>query len=112
MPGPDSQPVRIVDARDDDFRLVPEFHRTVIVPSFPPDELQTEQELMDGLRSGRSRVLIAVAAGGAMLGGAVGDYFPRSNVMVLLTWPCWAAAVGREPAPQCCGPRRTPGPRN
>ena len=42
MPGPDSQPVRIVDARDGDFRLVPEFYRTVIVPSFPPDELQTE----------------------------------------------------------------------
>lgn len=83
MPGPDSQPVRIVDARDGDFRLVPEFYRTVIVPSFPPDELQTERELMDGLRSGRSRVLIAVAADGAMLGGAVGDYFPLSNVMLL-----------------------------
>ena len=83
MPGPDRQPVTIVDARDGHFRLVPEFYRTVIVPSFPPDELQTEQELMDGLRSGRSRVLIAVAAGGAMLGGAIGDYFPRSNVMVL-----------------------------
>jgi len=83
MPGPDSQPVTIVDARDDDFRLVPEFYRTVIVPNFAPDELQTEAELMSGLRSGRSRVLIAVAAGGAMLGGAVGDFFPRSNVMLL-----------------------------
>jgi GNAT superfamily N-acetyltransferase len=83
MPGPDSQPVTIVDARDDDFRLIPEFYRTVIEPSFTPDELQTEQELMDGLRSGRSRVLIAVSAGGAMLGGAVGDYFPRSKVMLL-----------------------------
>ena len=38
---------------------------------------------MDGLRSGPSRVLIAVAADGAMLGGAVGDYFPLSNVMLL-----------------------------
>src|ERR1700691_4689037 len=83
MPGPDSPPVTIVDVRDDDFRLVPEFYRTVIVPNFAPGELQTEAELMSGLRSGRSRVLIAVAAGGAMLGGAVGDFFPRSNVMLL-----------------------------
>ena len=72
MPGPDRQPVGIVDARDDDFRLVPEFYRTVIVPSFPPDELETEQELMDGLRSGRSRVLIAGAADGTMPAGPSG----------------------------------------
>jgi hypothetical protein len=38
---------------------------------------------MDGLSSGRSRVLIAVGADGAMLGGAIGDYFPRSKVMLL-----------------------------
>ena len=83
MPGPDSPPVTIVDARDDNFRLVPEFYRTVIAPNFAPGELLTEAELISGLRSGRSRVLIAVAAGGAMLGGAVGDFFPRSNVMLL-----------------------------
>ena len=47
MPGPDSPPVTIVDARDGDFRLVPEFYRTVIVPNFPPDELQTQAELME-----------------------------------------------------------------
>jgi GNAT superfamily N-acetyltransferase len=83
MPRPSGKPVTVIDARDSEFRLVPEFYRTVIVPCFAPDELQTEQELMDGLRSGRSRVLIALAEDGAMLGGAVGDYFPRSNVMLL-----------------------------
>jgi GNAT superfamily N-acetyltransferase len=83
MPGTASQPVTVVDARDDDFRLVPEFYRTVIVPSFAPDELESEEELTSGLRSGRSRVLLAVGKDDAILGGAVGDYFPRSNVMLL-----------------------------
>jgi GNAT superfamily N-acetyltransferase len=83
MPGTNSEPVTILDARDDDFRLVPEFYRTVIAASFPTDELETEEEMMHGLRSGRSRVLIATTADGVIVGGAVGDYFPRSNVMLL-----------------------------
>jgi predicted N-acetyltransferase YhbS len=54
-----------------------------MVPSFPPDELETEEELVSGLRSGRSRVLVAVGTDGNVLGGAVGEYFPRSRVMLL-----------------------------
>ena len=97
MPGPDSPdaPLTVVDARDSDLRLFPEFYRTVIVPSFPPDELESETEIMDGLRSGRSRVLIAVAADGAMLGGAIGDYFPGSNVMLLSYLAVLAAGRGQ-----------------
>jgi GNAT superfamily N-acetyltransferase len=83
MPGTASQPVTVVNAGDDDFRRVPEFYRTVIVPSFPPNELESEEELMSRLRSGCSRVLIALGTDGAIVGGAVGDYFPRSNVMLL-----------------------------
>jgi GNAT superfamily N-acetyltransferase len=83
MPGTNRQAVTIVDARDDGFRLVPEFYRGVMVPSFQPDELESEEELMAGLRSGRSRVLIATGEDGVVLGGAVGDYFPRSGVMLL-----------------------------
>lgn len=83
MSGTANQAVKVVDARNDDFRRVPELYREVIAPSFPPDELETEEELMRGLRSGRSRVLIAVSQDDAILGGAVGDYFPRSNVMLL-----------------------------
>lgn len=83
MPGPASQPVTVADARDNGFRHVPEFYHKVMVPSFPSDELETEEELMRGLRSGRSRVLIAVGEDGAVLGGAVGEHFPRSNVVLL-----------------------------
>ncbi|HVT69647.1 MAG TPA: GNAT family N-acetyltransferase [Trebonia sp.] len=83
MPGTPRQPVTIVDARDDDFRRVPQFYRAVIVPSFAPDELGSEDELMRGLRAGRSRVLVAVGEDDAIVGGAVGKYFPRSKVMLL-----------------------------
>ena len=92
--GPAWKPLAIVDARDSDFQLVPEFYRTVIVPNFAPDELESETELMAGLRSGRSRVLIATDPDGTMLGGAVGDYFPRSNVMLLAYLA--VLAVGRS----------------
>lgn len=83
MPTPVDQQITIADARDDGLRLVPEFYRKVIAVSFPPDELESEDELVAGLRSGRSRVLIAQDPGGAIVGGAVGDYFPRSDVMLL-----------------------------
>lgn len=72
-----------MDVRDSGSRYVPEFYHHVMVPSFPPDELETEEELVSGLRSGRSRVLVAVGTDGNVLGGAVGEYFPRSRVMLL-----------------------------
>jgi GNAT superfamily N-acetyltransferase len=78
-----SRGIAITDARDDNLRLVPEFYRTVIAPCFSPDELETEDEITARLRSGRSRALIARDAGGAIAGGAVGDYFPHSDVMLL-----------------------------
>jgi GNAT superfamily N-acetyltransferase len=95
MPGPDGRPITILDARDSDLRLVPEFYRTVIMPSFAPDELESEAEIMDGLRSGRSRVLIAMGPDRTMLGGAVGDYFPRSHVMLLSYLAVLAAGRGQ-----------------
>ena len=67
--------IAIVDVSSGDLRFVPEFYRTVLVPCFPPDELETEAELIAGLRSGRSRVLMARDADGALAGGAVGEYF-------------------------------------
>lgn len=83
MPGPANQAVTVVDARDDGFRRVPELYHKVLAQSFPPNELESEEELMSGLGSGRSRALIAVDADGAVLGGTVGEYFPRSNAMLL-----------------------------
>jgi GNAT superfamily N-acetyltransferase len=83
MPGLASQPITVVDVRDSGSRYVPDFYHTVMVPSFPPDELEAEEELVSGLRSGRSRVLVAVGQEGDVLGGAVGEYFPQSNVMLL-----------------------------
>lgn len=83
MPDAASHPVTVVDVRDHDLRHVAELYLRVMVPSFPPDELESEEELMSGLRSGRSRVLVAVGEDGVVLGGAVGEYFPRSNAMLL-----------------------------
>jgi GNAT superfamily N-acetyltransferase len=83
MPASASQQVTVADVRDDGFRRVPEFYRQVLAPSFAPDELLAEEELLSGLHSGRSRVLTAVASDGTVLGGTVGEYFPRSNVVLL-----------------------------
>ena len=83
MPSSASRGIVIADARDDNLRLVPELYRSVLALCFPPDELETEEGLIGGLRSGRSRALIARDADGTIAGGAVGDYFPRSDVMLL-----------------------------
>ena len=83
MPGPANQQVTVVDVRESGSRYVPELYHKVMVPSFAPDELETEEELVRGLRSGRSRVLVAVGTDGDVLGGAVGEYFPLSQVMLL-----------------------------
>lgn len=83
MPGPAGQQVTVSDARDNGYRAVPDFYRSVMVPSFAADELESEEELMNGLRSGRSRVLTAADEDGTVLGGAVGECFPRSGVVLL-----------------------------
>jgi len=75
--------ISIVDARDDDGELVRQFYRTVLAQSFPADELDAEQNLLDALAAGQSRILLATDGSGTVLGGAVGDYFAGSGVLLL-----------------------------
>jgi GNAT superfamily N-acetyltransferase len=67
----------------DDERLVLDLYRSVLLPNFRPDELVTEDELVSSLRSGSCRIMIAQDAGGAVVGGIVGDWFPESHVQLL-----------------------------
>lgn len=75
--------VTVTDARDDDGRFVPEFYRTVLMHSFPPDELDSLDNLLVAVRSDASSILIAHGRDGGVVGGAIGDRFPDSNVMLL-----------------------------
>ena len=79
-----AQPAPIVnDLRDADESTMADFYRTVLAPNFRPDELISEQELIGGVRKGATRALAACRADGTILGGAVGDWFERSRVVLL-----------------------------
>jgi len=66
-----------------DERLVLDLYGSVLLPNFRPDEMITEDDLVSSLRSGNCRITIAQDAGGAVIGGIVGDWFPGSRVQLL-----------------------------
>jgi GNAT superfamily N-acetyltransferase len=70
-----------VDADDD--QQVADFYRLILARNFPADELETSENVAAGLKSGGTRALVARTADAAIVGGAVGDFFPRSRVMLL-----------------------------
>ena len=86
--------ITIMDARDDDGELVRQFYRTILARSFPEDELDAEQALLDAVDSGLGRILLATDGNGTVLGGAVGDYFARPGVMLLSYLAAGAATRG------------------
>jgi GNAT superfamily N-acetyltransferase len=67
---------------DDDDRIA-EFYGSVLAPHFRAAELVTNDELSAGLKQGVTRALVARTAHGAIAGGAVGDLFSRSGVLLL-----------------------------
>ncbi len=67
----------------EDLREVLSFYQHVLLPNFRPAELQAPDEFAAGLKSGRGRALVARTAQGTIAGGAVGDFFPRSRVLLL-----------------------------
>ncbi|MFC4048875.1 GNAT family N-acetyltransferase [Actinomadura syzygii] len=69
-------------AADDDSGLT-DFYESVLVPNFPPDELEAKSTFVDGVRSGGTHVLAARTPAGDILGGAVGDWFGGSQVTLL-----------------------------
>jgi predicted N-acetyltransferase YhbS len=62
---------------------VAEFYRLILAPHFPADELESIDGFAAGLKSGGTLALVARASGGVVAGGAVGDIFARSNVLLL-----------------------------
>ena len=79
-----TQPVISVEPVDvEDGRLVADFYRVVLAPHFRDDELETEENIAEGLRSGGTRALVARTEDGTITGGAVVDWFARSHVLLL-----------------------------
>lgn len=66
---------------DDD--AVRAFHRTMLVPNFPTDEVLSVEHLVQGVRNGDKRVLVATGPDGAFLAGAVGEWYSDSRVQLL-----------------------------
>jgi GNAT superfamily N-acetyltransferase len=78
------RPVITIEELDaDDAQQVADFYRRVLAPHFPADELETSENIAAGLKSGGTRALAARTAEGTIVGGAVGDLFPSSRVMLL-----------------------------
>jgi GNAT superfamily N-acetyltransferase len=66
-----------------DSQQVASFYRAVLAPHFRDDELERPESFAAGLRGGGSAALAALAGDGAIVGGAVTDWFPRSQVLLL-----------------------------
>ncbi|MBO0821395.1 MAG: hypothetical protein J2P26_11175 [Nocardiopsaceae bacterium] len=62
---------------------VAEFYDRVLVPHFRDDELVSREEFSSSLKAGSTMALVARTSDGAIAGGAVGDLFPRSRVLLL-----------------------------
>jgi GNAT superfamily N-acetyltransferase len=82
--GSAGQPVITIEELDPaDAREVAAFYRLVLAPHFPADELETSENIAEALKSGGTAALVARTAQRAIVGGAVGDLFPRSGVLLL-----------------------------
>jgi GNAT superfamily N-acetyltransferase len=66
-----------------DSQQVTSFYEAVLAPHFRDDELERPEGFAAGLRGGGSRALAARDENGAIVGGAVTDWFPRSQVLLL-----------------------------
>jgi GNAT superfamily N-acetyltransferase len=84
MAGSAKPPVITVTEIDgDDADEVAEFYRRVLAPHFTPDELEGAESFADGVRHGGTNALAARTPDGTIVGGAVGDWFQESRVLLL-----------------------------
>jgi predicted N-acetyltransferase YhbS len=65
-----------------DGAAVADFYQTILQPNFSADELEAEESVVAGLRAGRTYALVARGADGTIVGGAVGDWFADSQVLL------------------------------
>lgn len=75
--------ITITEMDGADADAIAEFYRCILAPHFQPDELETSENFTVGLKCGGTRALVARTAEGAIVGGAVGDWFSRSRVLLL-----------------------------
>lgn len=66
----------------DDEETIRNFHETLLIPNFVPDEVIPVGGLVEDVRAGKARVL-AATYDGALVAGAVGEWFERSRVQLL-----------------------------
>lgn len=84
MAGSAGGPVVTVEELDSgNAHEVADFYRLVLAPHFRADELETSESIASGLKSGGTMALVARTAQGAIVGGAVGDMFLSSRVLLL-----------------------------
>src|SRR5260221_548458 len=79
----DRAPMPLVMAEATDAATLTDFHRTMLVPSFPTDELLSVDTLAKGVGAGTTRVLLASSPDGEPLAGAVGEWWDDSRVQLL-----------------------------
>jgi GNAT superfamily N-acetyltransferase len=75
-------PVTIEKLDYSDGQTVADFYQTVLQPNFSADELETQDSVVAGMQEGRTYALLARTAEGAIVGGAVGDWFAGSQVVL------------------------------
>lgn len=79
-----------------DEETVREFHRTMLVPNFVPDELVSVESLVEGVRSGSTNVLAGSLEDGPIVAGAVGEWYSVSRVQLLAYLVVSEAMRGRR----------------
>jgi GNAT superfamily N-acetyltransferase len=75
--------IAITEVDGDDAGQVAEFYQSVLAPHFQPDELETAENFAAAVKQGGTRALVARTGSGEIAGGAVGDWFPESRVLLL-----------------------------
>jgi predicted N-acetyltransferase YhbS len=75
-------PVTVEKLDYHDGPTVTQFYQATLQPNFSADELESQDALVAGMREGRTFGLYARTAEGAIVGGAVGDWFAGSRVML------------------------------
>ena len=73
----------IEELSPDSDSAIAEFYERVLVPHFRSAELVSSEDFSAGLKEGGTKALVARTKHGAIAGGAVGDFFPRSRVLLL-----------------------------
>jgi len=73
----------IEELNPDSDSAVTDFYERVLVPHFRAAELVSSEDFSVSLKEGGTRALVARTGEGSIAGGAVGDLFSRSRVLLL-----------------------------